>query len=130
MFVYMFLKAIEFLHGQNWHHFSGFYAAWYVVELGALTVLPMILFLRGAARENLPMIRVAAIVTLTGVILNRLNISIIAFKWYESPHYVPSWMEMVVTVAVICAEIWVFRWVIQRMPVLGKRPAWAQSASH
>jgi hypothetical protein len=35
-------------------------------------------------------------------------------------------MEVVVTLAVICAEVWVFRWIVARMPVLGLRPAWAE----
>jgi hypothetical protein len=27
--------------------------------------------------------------------------------------------------AVICAEIWAFRWVVRRMPVLNDGPEWA-----
>jgi hypothetical protein len=30
---------------------------------------------------------------------------------------VPSWQEIVVTLMVISLEIWVFRWVVTRMPV-------------
>jgi Ni/Fe-hydrogenase subunit HybB-like protein len=56
------------------------------------------------------------------VILNRLNISVIAFKWYEAVRYYPSWMEIWVTLAVISMELWVFRWVITRMPILGAPP--------
>jgi Ni/Fe-hydrogenase subunit HybB-like protein len=73
------------------------------------------------------MIRTGAAMTLIGVVLNRLNISVIAFKWYESVHYVPTWMEIVVTGAVISAELWVFRWVINRMPVMGPTPDWAET---
>ena len=53
----------------------------------------------------------------------------IGFKWYAAVRYVPSWMEIVVTLGVISAELWVFRWVVNRMPVLdfamghGERPA-------
>jgi Ni/Fe-hydrogenase subunit HybB-like protein len=71
------------------------------------------------------MIRVASLLALLGVIINRLNVSVIAFKWYEPVHYFPSWMEVVVTAAVVCVEIWVFRWVIHRMPVLSEPPEWA-----
>jgi len=39
-------------------------------------------------------------------------------------HYVPSWMEIVVTLTVLFAEIWIFRWVINRMPVLRDSPKW------
>ena len=60
-----------------------------------------------------------AVLALTGVILNRLNVSVIAFRWDAPVHYVPGWMEWVVTAGILCAEIWAFRWVIHRMPVLG-----------
>jgi Ni/Fe-hydrogenase subunit HybB-like protein len=63
-------------------------------------------------------IRTAAVLTIAGVVLNRLNTSIIAFNWNSSTHYYPTWMEIVVTLMVVFAEIWVFRWVVTRMPVL------------
>ena len=66
---------------------------------------------------------------MTGIVLNRLNISVIAFKWYEPVRYYPSWMEIVVTLAIICAEIWVFRWIVNRMPVLNEAPGWAANAT-
>ena len=53
-----------------------------------------------------------------GVILNRLNVSVIAFNWRSPVHYVPTVAEIVVTLMVIFIEIWVFRWVVNRMPVL------------
>ena len=76
-------------------------------------------------QKNLAIIRVAAVLTLIGILLNRLNVSVIAFKWYSPSRYFPSWMEMEVTLAIIFAEIWVFRWVVSRMPVLGRPPEWA-----
>ena len=71
------------------------------------------------------MVKVGAILGLSGVILNRLNLSIIAFKWYAPAHYVPSWMEFVVTAGVLSAEIWVFRWIVLRMPILAEEHAHA-----
>jgi hypothetical protein len=62
---------------------------------------------------------------LAGVILNRLNVSVIAFKWDAPVRYFPSWMEVVITLAVVFAEIWAFRWFVTRMPVLSRPPAWA-----
>jgi Ni/Fe-hydrogenase subunit HybB-like protein len=56
------------------------------------------------------------------VILNRLNISVIAFKWYSAQRYYPTWMEVWVTAAVICMEIWAFRWIVSRMPILREHP--------
>ena len=88
-------------------------------------LLPCVLFLVGLRRENRNWIRVAAVLTLLGIVLNRLNISVIAFKWDAPVRYVPSWMEIEVTLAVLCAEIWAFRWVVNRMPVLRALPSWA-----
>jgi Ni/Fe-hydrogenase subunit HybB-like protein len=118
LFVNLFLEALKFLHGRLWLVFSGGWAAWYLFEIVGLGVVPMILLLRGSQQKHLPMIKIGSVLAFSGVILNRLNLSIIAFKWYEPAHYVPSWMEFVVTAGVISAEIWVFRWIVLRMPIL------------
>ena len=52
------------------------------------------------------------------MLLNRLNISVIAFNWQLPVHYYPSWQEFVVTLTVVFTEIWVFRWIVLRMPIL------------
>lgn len=126
MFVYLFLEALKILHGQKWTAMEGPWAAWYALEIVGLVALPMVLLITGSRRRDLVMIRTGAVMTLLGVVLNRLNISVIAFKWYESVHYVPTWMEIVVTGAVISAELWVFRWVVNRMPVMGPTSDWAE----
>ncbi len=126
MFVYLFLEALNFIHGRLWHEMAGGWGAWYLVEVVGFVAVPMVLLLVGATKGNLKAVKIGAILGLLGVILNRLNVSVIAFRWNEAAHYVPSWMEIVVTAGVICAEIWVFRWVVRRLPVLGHRPAWAE----
>ena len=125
MFVYLFLEILKIVHGQLWPYFSGGWAAWYLVEVIGLVVVPMTLLLAGAASRRIPLIRVGAALAVLGVIVNRLNISVIAFRWYDANHYYPSWQEIVVTAAVLCAEVWVFRWVVRRMPVLSPGPEWA-----
>jgi hypothetical protein len=80
------------------------------------------MFAFGARNRDLSTIRIAAIMTLVGVALNRLNISIIAFNWFVPDHYVPSWQEIVITLMIVFAEIWALRWVVLRMPVLRKAP--------
>ena len=96
----------------------------------------MVMLIRGSMTRHMMLVKVGSILALSGVILNRLNLSIIAFKWYEPAHYVPNWMEVVVTAAVISAEIWVFRWIVLRMPILNwedehatARPATATNAA-
>ncbi len=121
MFVYLFMQVLNVLHGQLWSELKGGWGAWYMVETLGLVAVPMVMFGVAVSRRWIGLIRVAAFFSLLGILVNRLNISVIAFKWYAPVHYVPTWMEVVVTLAVICAEIWVFRWVVLRMPVLGRR---------
>jgi Ni/Fe-hydrogenase subunit HybB-like protein len=80
------------------------------------------MFAYGVRHQSLGIIRAAAVLTLLGVLLNRLNVSVIAFNWFSTDHYFPTWQEMVVAVTVVLAQIWIFRWVILRMPVLRKAP--------
>jgi Ni/Fe-hydrogenase subunit HybB-like protein len=128
MFVYAFLQALVFLHGERWSFINSPMGYWYLTEMVGFVLIPCVLFAHAVRQGNLSIVRVAAILTLVGIVLNRLNVSVIAFKWYEAVRYVPTWMEIEVTLAVIFAEIWVFRWIVNRMPVLRESPMWAVEA--
>jgi Ni/Fe-hydrogenase subunit HybB-like protein len=118
MFVYYFFQALFFVHERHWSMINDFWGAWFVVEVVGFVLIPCFLFAGGVRHRSLNIIRVAVIMTLIGVILNRLNVSIIAYNWDAPVKYYPTWMEIVVSLMVIFAEIWVFRWIVRRMPVL------------
>jgi len=124
MFAYFFLKLLVFIHGQNWDLLNTPMGYWFLLEMLGFVFLPMTLFFYSYRTNNTTLIKVAAILTMLGVILNRLNVTVIGFRWDAAVHYIPSWMELVVTLAVIFTEIWIFRWVINRMPVLRDSPSW------
>ncbi|MCP3996899.1 MAG: polysulfide reductase NrfD, partial [bacterium] len=118
LFVYYFFKALIFVHDRQWEMLDDVWGAWYLLEVVGLALAPCFIFAYGVRHRRIGVVRIAAILTLLGVILNRLNTSIIAFNWDSATRYVPSWQEVVVTLMVIFAEIWVFRWVVRRMPVM------------
>ncbi|MCX8117773.1 MAG: polysulfide reductase NrfD [Desulfobacterota bacterium] len=126
LFVYFFIKLVEFLHGKQWGLVATPMGYWYLTEIIGFVLVPCALFLHGARHFSVATIRAAAILTMVGILINRFNICIIAYKWWIplSERYLPSWMEVMVTLSIICAEMWVFRWVVNRMPVLRKSPAW------
>jgi Ni/Fe-hydrogenase subunit HybB-like protein len=124
MFAYLSLQILVFIHGKHWNLLNTGMGYWYLVEMIGFVLVPMILFFYSYRKNNMLLIRIAAIMTMIGIILNRLNVSVIGFKWDAAVRYVPTWMEIVVTLTVIFIEIWVFRWVINRMPVLRESPAW------
>ena len=130
MLAYFFMQVIVFVHGKHWDLLGTRMGAWYLTEMLGFVLLPMILFFISYRNRNILLIKIAAIVTMVGIIINRLNVTVIGFKWDAATHYVPSWMEIVVTLTVLFAEIWIFRWVINRMPVLRESPQWAKNMSN
>lgn len=126
MFAYLFLQFLVFLHGRNWDLLNTPMGYWFLLEMIGFVLIPMMLFFYSYRKRNILTIKIAAILTMVGVILNRLNVTVIGFRWDAATHYVPSWMEIIVTFAVIFTEIWIFRWVIRRMPVLRESPTWVE----
>lgn len=127
MFAYFFLKVLVFIHDKNWDLLNTPMGYWFLVEMFGFVLFPMVLFYYSYKANKTGLIKLASIVTIIGIILNRLNVTVIGFNCDMSTHYIPSWMEFVVTFAVIFTEIWIFRWVINRMPVLRDSPSWAKN---
>ena len=130
MFVYFFLKVLVLIHSQQWNLLMTGWGVWYLVELIGFVLFPLALFFRAVKEENATLVKVAAAFALTGIILNRLNISVIAFNWFAENPYTPHWAEYWVTATIICLEIWALRWIVNRMPELGDSPAWARDMDH
>jgi len=126
MFAYFFLQIVVFVHGKKWELLNTSFGYWYLTEMIGFVIMPMMLFYYSYTRNNVTVAKIAAIVTMLGIIINRLNVTVIGFRWDEAMRYVPSWMEFVVTLTVIFTEIWIFRWVITRMPVLRESPSWTK----
>ena len=122
LFAYLFLKIIELVHGGHWDLLATPMGYWYLVEILGFVVLPIALYATAIRRRSVKLVQFTSFFTALGVILNRLNVSVIAFKWYAPVRYYPSWIEIWVTLAVISMELWVFRWVVNRMPVFREHP--------
>ena len=118
MFVYLFAQLLVFVHGRRFVHLGTGWGTWYLLELAGFVAVPALLYLHAYRNRHLGAARAAALMTLVGIVLNRVNVSVIAYRWDAGARYFPTWMEVVVTLAVISAELWAFRWIVNRMPVL------------
>lgn len=127
MFSYFFMNVIIFTHEKSWLNLDGFWGTWYLIEVIPFVILPMFLFLVAYQRKIAKLVLYAAGLTLFGILLNRLNISLIAYNIDALVRYIPSWQELTVSIAIILMQIWVFRWIILRMPVLRDSHYWANS---
>ena len=127
LFAYFFVRVQGFIDGGAFHLLATPYGAWYLVEVIGFVLLPSIAYAYGARHARVTLLRITAAWTVLGVVINRLNVSVIAMNWQLSPHYVPSWMEIITTVTIISLGIMTFRWIVNRLPVLHEDPRFAEA---
>ncbi len=127
-FAYFFLKLQGVVDGHAWGYLSTPYGAWFLVEILGFILLPSILFAYGAHSGKVLSVRIAAVLMVLGIVLNRLNVSVIAFNWQlpRAERYVPSWMEIVVSITLVTIGVLAFRWIVNRMPIMREDPAFPQ----
>ncbi len=80
----------------------------YLLEMSIGVIIPLFLLLIKSIRENINSIFLVDILVISGVLLNRLNVSIFGVYRQASARgasYFPSWMEIVVTLAYISLAI-------------------------
>lgn len=128
LFAYFSLQLIIIVHGKHLDLLNTPMGYWFLLEMIGCVLIPMFVFFHGYRSSNLMLINVAAIMTSIGVVLNRMNVSIIAYNWNSPVRYIPTWMEVVVMVGIIFTQIWIFRWIINRMPVLRESPSWVEDS--
>ena len=126
MFAYFFLKLQGVVDGHAFGYLATGYGAWFLVEILGFVLLPSLLFAYGARNRKVKLVRFAGLLGVLGIVLNRLNVSVIAFNWNQPVRYVPSWMEIWVSIALCTLGVLAFRWVVNRMPILREAPGFPQ----
>ena len=121
---YFIIKVIGIAADNNWHYLSTGYGAWFLVELLGFVALPCFLYAVGARDRNLKLIRWTAGWTVLGIVVNRFNVSMVAFNWHlpSSERYFPHWMEIVISVFIVTIGVLVFRFIVTRMPIFYEHP--------
>jgi len=121
---YFTIKIVGLSTTNNWHYLTTGYGAWFLVELLGFVALPCLMYAIGVRDKNVKLIRWTAGWTVLGIVLNRLNISLIAFNWQlpSSQRYVPHWMEIMISVFIVTIGILIFRFIVTRMPIMYEHP--------
>lgn len=81
LFAYFAMKLIGLSHGNHWALLNTPYGYWFPVELLGFVLLPCALYTWAYRERNAFLARCTALWTVIGIVLNRLNVSIIAFNW-------------------------------------------------
>ncbi|MCB9357907.1 MAG: polysulfide reductase NrfD [Calditrichaeota bacterium] len=122
LFMYFWLKIIGVAHENQWSLLFTGWGAWWLVEVLGFILLPSFLFLMSVRRMSAKLARVAAVWTVIGLVLNRLNVSAIALNWHAAERYIPNWKEVWVTVMIFTIGVLVFKFIVNRMPILMQHP--------
>jgi Ni/Fe-hydrogenase subunit HybB-like protein len=121
---YFVIKIIGVAVDNNWHYLATGYGAWFLVEMIGFVALPAFAYAIGVREKNTKIIRWTAVWAVLGIILNRFNVSLIAFNYRlpSSERYFPHWMEIGITVFIVTVGILIFRFIASRMPILYEHP--------
>ncbi|NUO18504.1 polysulfide reductase NrfD [bacterium] len=123
LYMYFWLKIIGVAHEHQWHLlFSSGYGLWFLFEIFGFILAPAFLFLFAVRHLNATMARVAAVWTVVGLVLNRLNVSVISFNWNAAERYIPHWKEIAVTVTIFTVGVLLYQFIVNRMPILLQHP--------
>ncbi|MEW6258345.1 MAG: sulfate respiration complex protein HmcC [Thermodesulfobacteriota bacterium] len=121
---YFIIKVIGLSTANTWHYLNTGYGAWFLVEMLGFIALPCFLYAVGVRDKNVKLIRYTAAWTVLGIIVNRFNISLVAFNWHlpSSQRYFPHWMEIMISVFIVTVGVLIFRFIVTRMPILYEHP--------
>jgi Ni/Fe-hydrogenase subunit HybB-like protein len=129
MFGYFGIKVIGVAHGNHWHLLATPYGYWFLVEMIGFLLVPCFLYAFGIRSGNVKLVKATSLIAVLGVVLNRFNVSLVAFNWElpASQRYFPSFMEFMVSLTLVTAGLVAFKWIVTHMPVLTEHPDFRES---
>jgi Ni/Fe-hydrogenase subunit HybB-like protein len=114
---YLVIKVIAIAHDNDWGYLLSGWGQWFMLEITAGVVLPLVLFTMAIRRASPDLARLAAFIAVAGIVMNRLNTALIAFNW-DLYQEIPHWREVLIAVTVYATYIVVYRAVLARLPIL------------
>jgi Ni/Fe-hydrogenase subunit HybB-like protein len=130
MYVYFALVMIGVAQDNNWALLPTGYGQWFLVEIAGFVLAPALLLTYGLKYASVAAIRVASVWAIAGILLNRVNVNLIAYNWHlpdHLHHIVPPTTELIMIAAMVTLHYMTMRWIINRMPVLSEDPAYRDS---
>ncbi len=129
---YFLIKVVGLTIDNNWHYLATGWGAWYLVELLGFVALPCFMYAMGVREKNLKLIKTAAVMTVLGIVLNRFNVSLVAFNWQlpAVDRYFPSWMEVAISVYIVTLGVTIFSLIASKMPIFYEHPKFREHVPH
>jgi Ni/Fe-hydrogenase subunit HybB-like protein len=117
LITYLAIKLIGVAHDNEWGYLATGWGAWFMFEIAFGVLLPLALFAWAIHNQRIGVVRLAAFITVFGVVLNRINTALIAFNWKLYPE-IPHVFEVLISVTIFAIYVVVYRAILYRLPIL------------
>jgi Ni/Fe-hydrogenase subunit HybB-like protein len=87
--------------------------------------VPLLMLLVRRVRENREGLFAAALLVITGFLLNRLNVSITGMEGFSGARYFPKWTEVAVTLSLVGVAFTLFALAVRYLDLFGAEPSGA-----
>jgi len=124
---YLTIKLIGVAHDNTWKYIATGWGGLYVFEIVMGVLLPLLLFAYSIRHKLVGLARFSALLTVFGIVLNRLNTAIITFNWKLPEREIPPWREVMITVTIFAIYVVVYRFILYRLPILY---TWKSESEH
>ena len=121
---YFVMRIFDLAMSDNWAYLATGYGLLYMVELLGFVVFPAFLFAMASREKKIWLIRLAAVVTILGIVLNRFIVCLVAFNWQlpSDERYFPSIMEIIISVFIVTCIVTAYRVICHFLPILHEHP--------
>lgn len=117
---YLTIKLIGIAHDNEWAYLLTGWGAWFLLELSLGVLVPLAVFVYAIPRKLAAVVRFGALLTVIGVVLNRVNTALICFNWKLPHREIPHWREAIIAVTIFAIYFVVYRFILYRLPILYK----------
>ena len=81
MMGYLMIQAIGIAIDNDWHYLATGWGLWYLFEMIGFVAIPALVYAVGVREHNIRLLQWTSGWVVFGIILNRMNISLVAFNW-------------------------------------------------
>ena len=121
--IYLATRFADLTIREVWHYVDGsLESRFFVAEIFFGGLLPFFMLLSEKIRRSPKWLFIAALLVVLGVVFNRINVYLVAFKpLYVSARYFPTIWEILVTLGFVAGLILVYRFIVIHLPVIHAR---------
>lgn len=94
--------SLSLLVSGSWQSYLFFF------EIGVSALIPALLLSSPQLRNRVPILALCSTMTVFGMVLNRLDVGLIAIARVPGMEYIPSWMEIAISLGVVSGATLVF----------------------